>query len=235
MWLLPPQYSKWLTFRNKKQKERKEHLIYGTFLFVSLLTPLHMDNLLAKDTGCLFPLNSGFECSSCLALVQTLHWDFTQVQTRTSCQITSSGQKMRILCHLCAPGKQCWLSQQVASPASLSALNSVAPRKALGIALAHRGACCILGRPGGKRLHVCNCTVLVGATFSHTQGIFSHVHGLVDVGRHWYREKTCLPNLNSACVLYQWPNRRLIPAIILLSGRTEVQAFWLILLIHGYS
>lgn len=82
---------------------------------------------------------------------------------------------MRILCHLCAPGKQCWLSQQVASLASLSVLNSVAPREASGVALPHRGACCILGLPGGERLRVCNCTVLVGATYSHTQGTFSHM------------------------------------------------------------
>lgn len=38
MWLLPPQHSKRLTFRNKKQKGKKHSLAYGILLFVSPLT-----------------------------------------------------------------------------------------------------------------------------------------------------------------------------------------------------
>lgn len=118
--------------------------------------------------------NLAFESSSCLVFIQAFHGVSAQVQNRTNCQTTSSSQQMRILCHACAPGRQCWLSQQVAPPVWVSASNSLAPREASGITLSHRGTCCVLGLPWGKRLHVCNCTVLMGAAFSHTHGILSH-------------------------------------------------------------
>lgn len=83
MWLLPPQHSKSLTFRNKKQKGKKHYLAYGILLFVSLtyfsLFP-HSHHCIwtiywQKIQGACSLWTLAFECSFHLVLVQAFHWD----------------------------------------------------------------------------------------------------------------------------------------------------------------
>lgn len=127
-----------------------------------------------------------------------------------------------MLCHPCAPGTQCWLSQQVA-PLCRCQCQTFSPQGKFQESPCHTKAHVVSFSSHEEKGYMS-----VTALFKWVQlfPIFIasfHIHS--QSCRHWkalVQRKNMLPEFKFYLFfLHQWPNRRLIPAIFLLSGRTE--------------